>query len=38
MVLDHAAIVGIHPFLAKGLQTKLDSAAGWQVGNGHFQF
>lgn len=36
-MLDHAAVVGIHPFLANSLQAKLYSAAGRQVGNGHFQ-
>lgn len=36
-MLDHAAVVGIHPFLANSLQAKLDSAAGRQVGHGQFQ-
>lgn len=36
-MLDHAAVAGIHPFLADSLQAKLDSAAGRQVGHGHFQ-
>lgn len=37
MVPDHAAVLGIHAFLANSLQAKLDSAAGRQVGNSYFQ-
>lgn len=37
MVLDHAAVVGIHPFLANSLQAKFDSAADRQVWHSQFQ-